>query len=210
MSTFPPETQSRSQYPYQFNHSNTITQSNHIQESKKKKNHTQSNHNQESKTTTQSKPQIAKISSRFRPSITTRNINTHYSVSGGPMIVTLHSKMFESSTSPAENPSTGFFMRSAEIRRRSIVSRWFRWSTRWNPRNPKVSVGLKKDRIRTFELFVKAEASLGRCWHQTIMERAIRDGGERERERELRCVALRCAAFFGLLWLYKWRDMLYI
>lgn len=38
--------------------------------------------------------------------------NTHYSVSGGPMMVTLHSKMFESSTSPAENPSTGFLVRS--------------------------------------------------------------------------------------------------
>lgn len=38
--------------------------------------------------------------------------NTHYSVSGGPMTVTLHSKMLLSSTSPAENPSTGFFVRS--------------------------------------------------------------------------------------------------
>lgn len=36
----------------------------------------------------------------------------YYSVSGGPIIVTCHSKRLESSTRPAENPSTGCFMRS--------------------------------------------------------------------------------------------------
>ena len=40
---------------------------------------------------------------------------THYRVSGGPMMVTCHSKTLLSSTSPAENPSTGFFARSATI-----------------------------------------------------------------------------------------------
>jgi hypothetical protein len=38
---------------------------------------------------------------------------THYSVSGGPMMVTAHSKMLESSTSPAEKPSTGCLVSSA-------------------------------------------------------------------------------------------------
>lgn len=37
---------------------------------------------------------------------------THYRVSGGPMMVTLHSKTLLSSTNPAEKPSTGFFIRS--------------------------------------------------------------------------------------------------
>lgn len=36
-------------------------------------------------------------------------------VSGGPMIVTCHSKTFESSTRPAEKPSTGCFMRSVAV-----------------------------------------------------------------------------------------------
>jgi hypothetical protein len=36
---------------------------------------------------------------------------THYRVSGGPMMVTCHSKTLLSSTSPAENPSTGCFER---------------------------------------------------------------------------------------------------
>lgn len=39
---------------------------------------------------------------------------THYNVSGGPIIVTLHSKRLLSSTRPAENPSTGFLQRSRE------------------------------------------------------------------------------------------------
>ena len=43
-----------------------------------------------------------------------RAFHTHKNVSGGPMTVICHSKTFESSTSPAENPSTGFFMSSAE------------------------------------------------------------------------------------------------
>lgn len=38
---------------------------------------------------------------------------THYRVSGGPIMVTAHSKMFESSTRPAEKPSTGFLVKSA-------------------------------------------------------------------------------------------------
>ena len=38
---------------------------------------------------------------------------THYRVSGGPMMVTCHSKTLLSSTSPAENPSTGCLARSA-------------------------------------------------------------------------------------------------
>lgn len=37
---------------------------------------------------------------------------THYKVSGGPIIETLHWKTFFSSTSPAEKPSTGFLHRS--------------------------------------------------------------------------------------------------
>lgn len=41
---------------------------------------------------------------------------TYYRVSGGPMIVTCHSNRFESSTSPAEKPSTGFFARSAGVK----------------------------------------------------------------------------------------------
>lgn len=38
---------------------------------------------------------------------------THYRVSGGPMMVACHSKTLLSSTSPAENPSTGCLARSA-------------------------------------------------------------------------------------------------
>lgn len=41
--------------------------------------------------------------------------STYYRVSGGPMMVTCHSNTLLSSTSPAENPSTGFFARSATI-----------------------------------------------------------------------------------------------
>jgi len=37
----------------------------------------------------------------------------YYRVSGGPIMVTLHSKMLISSTKPAEKPSTGFLQRSA-------------------------------------------------------------------------------------------------
>jgi hypothetical protein len=40
---------------------------------------------------------------------------THYRVSGGPMMVTCHSNTLLSSTSPAENPSTGCLARSASI-----------------------------------------------------------------------------------------------
>lgn len=39
--------------------------------------------------------------------------NTHYRVSGGPIMVTLHSKRLVSSSKPAENPSTGCLHRSA-------------------------------------------------------------------------------------------------
>ena len=41
-----------------------------------------------------------------------RASGTHYSVSGGPMMVTCHSNRLLSSTRPAEKPSTGFFIRS--------------------------------------------------------------------------------------------------
>lgn len=37
----------------------------------------------------------------------------YYKVSGGPIMVTLHSNTLLSSTNPAENPSTGFLQRSA-------------------------------------------------------------------------------------------------
>lgn len=47
------------------------------------------------------------------------NRNTHYKVSGGPIIVTLHSNKLFSSTKPAENPSTGFLQRSASKKQRS-------------------------------------------------------------------------------------------
>ena len=39
---------------------------------------------------------------------------TYQRVSGGPMIVTFHSNMFESSTRPAEKPSTGLLDKSAQ------------------------------------------------------------------------------------------------
>jgi hypothetical protein len=38
-----------------------------------------------------------------------------------PMIVMAHSKTFESSTSPAENPSTGFRINSAKKQRQSVA-----------------------------------------------------------------------------------------
>jgi len=41
-------------------------------------------------------------------------MNTHYKVSGGPMIVTFHSNTLFSSIKPAENPSTGFLHRSTK------------------------------------------------------------------------------------------------
>lgn len=44
-----------------------------------------------------------------------RNVlGTYYNVSGGPIIVTCHSKRFESSTRPAEKPSTGCFIKSKQ------------------------------------------------------------------------------------------------
>lgn len=56
---------------------------------------------------------------------------THYRVSGGPMMVTAHSNMFESSTSPAEKPSTGFLVSSAstaqEVRRQYIRGSHTHW-----------------------------------------------------------------------------------
>lgn len=42
---------------------------------------------------------------------------THYKVSGGPIIETLHSNTSLSSTKPAENPSTGFLQRSGKSTR---------------------------------------------------------------------------------------------
>ena len=48
--------------------------------------------------------------------------STHKSVSGGPMMVTCHSKMLASSTNPAENPSTGFLLKSGRMSARRAVS----------------------------------------------------------------------------------------
>jgi hypothetical protein len=41
-------------------------------------------------------------------------MKTHYKVSGGPIILTLHSNTLVSSIKPAENPSTGFLHRSTK------------------------------------------------------------------------------------------------
>jgi hypothetical protein len=46
-----------------------------------------------------------------------RKKETNYRVSGGPMIVTLHWKTLLSSTKPAEKPSTGFFIKSDQMRK---------------------------------------------------------------------------------------------
>ena len=42
-----------------------------------------------------------------------------YKVSGGPMMVTCHCKMFESSTKPAEKPSIGFRVKSVSCFKRT-------------------------------------------------------------------------------------------
>jgi hypothetical protein len=47
-----------------------------------------------------------------------REKETHYKVSGGPIIETLHLKTLFSSTRPAEKPSTGFLHRSEKNPRR--------------------------------------------------------------------------------------------
>lgn len=54
---------------------------------------------------------------RARARVTNQNKNhTHYSVSGGPMTVICHSNRLESSTRPAEKPSTGFLASSVVLR----------------------------------------------------------------------------------------------
>jgi hypothetical protein len=68
-------------------------------------------------------------------------------------MVTCHSNTLLSSTSPAENPSTGFFARSAAIAGRLVPDRY-------------ESVAKSREehraaRIRTFELLLEQEARLG-------------------------------------------------
>lgn len=54
------------------------------------------------------KRQVSETSSKLRLEKGQKYIETYYNVSGGPMIVTFHSNTLQSSTRPAEKPSTGF------------------------------------------------------------------------------------------------------
>ena len=85
---------------------------------------------------------------------------THYRVSGGPMMVTCHSKTLMSSTSPAENPSTGCLARSApHIPQKKTTNR----STNQSAKEAKTSTGngcRGTQAGRTSELLLQEEARL--------------------------------------------------
>lgn len=65
-----------------------------------------------------------KISTEKKKRKTRREVNkTHYKVSGGPIIETLHWKTLVSSTSPAEKPSTGFLHRSERSHQQKEINK---------------------------------------------------------------------------------------
>lgn len=68
------------------------------------------------------------------------------------MIVTCHSKTLLSSTSPAENPSTGFFARSATTKEQGVRDQ--------EPIGAKKVGKQEAVRIRTLELLLEQEARL--------------------------------------------------
>jgi len=83
-------------------------------------------------------------------------MNTHYKVSGGPMIVTFHSNTLFSSIKPAENPSTGFLHRSTKsINKKKSTVKSVKKKNRKNLKKVEIGVGLL-----TSQLLLQEETSL--------------------------------------------------